>query len=44
MKHGLLVGRFQPFHNGHLHAVKFALTKVEMLWIAIGSADKSYDQ
>lgn len=44
MKHGLFVGRFQPFHNGHLHAVKFALKKVEMLWIAIGSADKSYEQ
>lgn len=44
MKHGLLVGRFQPFHNGHLYAVKFALRKVDMLWIAIGSAQKSYEQ
>ncbi len=44
MKHGLLLGRFQPFHNGHLHAVKFALEKVDMLWIAIGSAQKSYEQ
>jgi len=44
MKQGLLVGRFQPFHNGHLHAVKFALKKVDMLWIAIGSAQKSHEQ
>jgi len=44
MKHGLLVGRFQPFHNGHLHAVKFALKKVDMLWIAIGSAQKSHEE
>lgn len=44
MKHGLLVGRFQPFHNGHLHAVKFALGKVDVLWIAIGSAQKSYEK
>ena len=44
MKHGLFVGRFQPFHNGHLHAVKFALGKVDVLWIAIGSAQKSYEK
>ncbi|MEM3085205.1 MAG: nicotinamide-nucleotide adenylyltransferase, partial [Nitrososphaerales archaeon] len=44
MKYGLLVGRFQPFHNGHLYAVKFALTKVDMLWIVIGSAQKSHEQ
>lgn len=44
MKYGLLIGRFQPFHNGHLHAVKFALEKVDMLWIAIGSAQKSHEK
>jgi nicotinamide-nucleotide adenylyltransferase len=39
---GLLVGRFQPFHTGHLHAVRYALEKVEELCILVGSADKSH--
>ena len=43
MKYGILVGRFQPFHLGHLSAVKFALKKVDMLWIVIGSAQKSHE-
>ena len=37
---GLLIGRFQPFHLGHLDALRFALTKVEKLWIGIGSSNK----
>ena len=37
---GLLIGRFQPFHLGHLEALKFALSKVEKLWIGIGSSNK----
>lgn len=37
---GLLIGRFQPFHLGHLEAFKFALSKVEKLWIGIGSSNK----
>jgi nicotinamide-nucleotide adenylyltransferase len=41
---GLLIGRFQPFHIGHLSAVKFALSQVENLWIGIGSSDKSYEK
>jgi len=43
VKYGILVGRFQPFHLGHLNAVKFALSKVDMLWIIIGSAQKSQE-
>ncbi len=43
MKYGILVGRFQPFHLGHLKAVKFAMSKVDMLWIIIGSAQKSHE-
>lgn len=39
--HGLLIGRFQPFHLGHLAAVKFALGQVERLSIGIGSSNKS---
>lgn len=37
---GLLIGRFQPFHLGHLAAVKFALTQVDNLAIGIGSSDR----
>ncbi|MFN4336876.1 MAG: nicotinamide-nucleotide adenylyltransferase [Candidatus Nitrosocaldus sp.] len=40
---GLLVGRFQPFHLGHLSAVEYALNMVDTLWIVIGSADKSHE-
>ncbi len=38
---GLLVGRFQPFHLGHLEAILFGLSIVENLWIGIGSSNKS---
>ncbi len=41
---GLLIGRFQPFHIGHLFAVKFALSNVEKLWIGIGSSNKSNEK
>lgn len=37
---GLLIGRFQPFHLGHLAALHFALSKVDNLWIGIGSSNK----
>ncbi len=43
MTNGLFIGRFQPFHKGHLAAVKFALEKVEQLVIVVGSAQKSYE-
>lgn len=38
---GLLIGRFQPFHLGHLDAIKFALTKVDTISLGIGSSNKS---
>lgn len=41
MKTGLLTGRFQPFHLGHLSAVKQALKMVDRLYIAIGSSQYS---
>ena len=37
---GLLIGRFQPFHLGHLEALQFALSKVEKLWVGLGSSNK----
>jgi len=40
---GLFIGRFQPFHKGHLATVKFALEKVEQLVIVVGSAQKSHE-
>jgi nicotinamide-nucleotide adenylyltransferase len=41
---GLFVGRFQPFHNGHLEAVKYALKKIDYLYIVVGSAQKSHER
>jgi len=41
---GFLIGRFQPFHLGHLVAIKFALSKVEHLHIGIGSSNKSHEK
>jgi len=36
---GLLIGRFQPFHFGHLDALQFALSKVDKLWVGLGSSN-----
>lgn len=40
---GLFIGRFQPFHLGHLDAINQALSQVDNLWIGIGSSDKSHE-
>ncbi len=40
---GLYVGRFQPFHLGHLDAIKEVLCKVDELGIVIGSAQYSHN-
>ena len=40
---GLYVGRFQPFHLGHLEAIKEVLSDVEELVIVIGSAQYSHN-
>jgi nicotinamide-nucleotide adenylyltransferase len=42
-KIGFYTGRFQPFHLGHLSAVKQALKTVDFLYIGIGSAQYSND-
>jgi nicotinamide-nucleotide adenylyltransferase len=39
---GLYVGRFQPFHLGHLGAIKAALKEIDELVIVIGSAQYSH--
>jgi nicotinamide-nucleotide adenylyltransferase len=42
VKRGLFVGRFQPFHMGHLSAVKTVLEEVDELVIVVGSAQYSH--
>jgi nicotinamide-nucleotide adenylyltransferase len=42
-KRALYVGRFQPFHLGHLKAIKDIVGNAEELVIAIGSAQYGYD-
>jgi len=40
---GLFIGRFQPFHRGHLQTVRYALDQVGRLVIVVGSAQKSHE-
>ena len=42
MSPALFVGRFQPYHLGHLAATKWILEREEKLIIAIGSAQYSH--
>ncbi|RMF28893.1 MAG: nicotinamide-nucleotide adenylyltransferase [Candidatus Nitrosothermus koennekii] len=39
---GLIVGRFQPFHNGHLMLIKHVLDECNEIIIAIASAQFNY--
>ena len=41
---GFFIGRFQPFHLGHFYAMQFALSKVDMLWVGIGSSNKKNEK
>jgi len=38
----LFIGRFQPFHNGHLYAVKHILAHYDEVVIVIAAAQYSY--
>jgi len=40
---GVLIGRFQPFHNAHLETVRFALAHARHVIIVIGSANQAPD-
>ncbi len=42
MKRGLFIGRFQPFHLGHLQDIKNALKEVDELVIGVGSIDEEH--
>lgn len=39
MRIGLVVGRFQPFHKGHLHLIKKSLSAADRIIIAVGSSN-----
>lgn len=41
MKVGLIVGRFQPFHKGHLYLLRKVLKSSDRIIIAIGSSNVS---
>ena len=41
---GLMIGRFQPFHLGHLDALHFALSQVDNLWVGLGSSNKPIEK
>ena len=42
LRRGLFIGRFQPPHLGHLHAIKQALEECDELIIVIGSSQYSH--
>ena len=42
-KQALFIGRFQPFHLGHLSVIKNALKKEDRLIIVIGSAEENHE-
>lgn len=39
MKNGIFIGRFQPVHQGHIHALGIAASQVKTLYILVGSAN-----
>jgi len=43
-KTALFIGRFQPFHYGHLFAIKYALERTDFLYIGLGSSNKSHER
>lgn len=39
-KNGIFIGRFQPIHQGHIHALGIAASQVDKLYIFVGSANQ----
>lgn len=42
-KTGLVIGRFQPFHKGHLYLLRESLRQVDQIIVAIGSINVHSD-
>jgi len=42
MKRGIIVGRFQPFHKGHLEIIKKVIENIDELIVIIGSSQYSH--
>lgn len=42
VERGLFIGRFQPFHYGHLYALKWILDREDEVIVAVGSAQYSH--
>ena len=42
MKRGMIHGRFQPFHNGHLEYLCGAAARSDELWVGITNPDPSH--
>ena len=40
MKSGIFIGRFQPVHQGHIHALGIASSQVDKLYILVGSSNQ----
>lgn len=44
MATALLIGRYQPFHRGHLEVVKKILEECDLLVVGIGSSQESHSR
>ena len=41
-RNGLIIGRFQPFHNGHMEVLRKIFAECDHVIIGIGSAQYSH--
>ncbi|MGC8983256.1 MAG: nicotinamide-nucleotide adenylyltransferase [Desulfurococcaceae archaeon] len=42
VERALFIGRFQPFHNGHLHSVEHILERFDEVVVVVAAAQYSY--